>query len=239
MSIRDKIINWIGGEKQQSKTIVSKNELMDALFKWIGQNQSVSIDDKPEAYIKQGYDKNSWLGSVIDRIATTAADIPLNLMELDLSTNELVEVEKNEFIDIKKPSSNLTWNQLIELQVKFDLITGNTFTYAIFNESGLNVGKIPVNDKNEGNIFVAPPQDIDIIAGDMFEPVKGYKIQGTDTILSPERTLHTKRANTDFKNGQFLWGASPLKSQRLTIATSNNANEAQNSSFANGGIKAH
>jgi HK97 family phage portal protein len=239
MSKLDNLRNSIGSFfLKQNKSVVSKNELMEALFKFIGMGQTVMIDDKPKAYIEQGYNRNSWLGSVIDRIANTGSNIPRVLMELDLNTGELKEVDKNDFLNIKKPNENLSWDELINLQMKFDLITGNDFTYAIKNESGLLKGRVPVDEDGNGNIFAAPPQDIDIIAGNMFEPVKGYKMQGSEIILSPERVLHIKRANTDFQNGQFLWGASPLKSQRETIATSNNANQAQNASFSNGGIRA-
>jgi len=212
------------------------NILQRALFELIRPGQIIIMKDHPERYISEAYDKNANLATVVDLIASNASSIEIGLFEI--RGDEDVRLEQHEILDVlDSPNEFQTGREMIELQVKFDLLTGNAYFYSPRPGEGNNKGRMVKNDDGNYQLHTLPPQITEIVSGGPLMPIKDYKVQGNYKMrLSKFDVLHIKRANTDAGDGSWLYGGSPAKPIRSTLAISNMANSAQWASFKNGGI---
>ena len=219
-------------KRKAEKIKITTNDLYKALYNLFNHNLPI-INDNLTDYVDKAYGVNAWAGAVIDMIAVEAASVNIGLFKYD-SKGEKEQVLKHELLDLKNyPNAQITWSEFIELAVKFDLITGNNFFYAVRVENGTNKGRIVKDSEGSFNLYIMPPHQVNIVAGDVINPVKGYVLKRKQ--FDPFDVLHIKRANTDFGDGKELYGESPMKSLRSTISTSNSAQTAQHKSFQNGG----
>lgn len=221
--------NFFRRKAEQIK--VTTNDFFQALYQFFNHNLPI-INDKLTDYVEGAYNRNAWVGAVIDMVAVEAASINIGLFKHKGGEKE--RVMEHELLDlIGRPNPQHTWKTFIELAVKFDLITGNNFLYSPRVEKGANRGKIAKDMDGDFNLWIMPPHKVEIIQGNVFEPIKGYILSRKE--FNPFDVLHIKRANTTFGDGQELYGESPMKSLRETISTSNSAQTAQHRSFKNGG----
>ena len=220
-------------KRKAEKIRVTTNDLYQALYKLFNHNLPI-INDTLTDYIEKAYGVNAWVGAVIDMISNEAASLKVGLFKYD-SKGEKEQVLKHELLDLlNKPNQRFTWEEFIELAVKYDLITGNNFFYSPRVENGANKGRIVKDSDGNYNLFIMPPHQVKIIAGDVVTPVKGYVLNRKPFDVFD--VLHIRRANTIFGDGQELYGESPMKSLRSTISTSNSAQTAQHKSFQNAGM---
>lgn len=220
-------------KRKAERIKITTNDLYQALYKLFSYNLPV-INDKLTDYVEKAYNVNAWVGAIIDMIAVEAASVNVGLFKYD-SKGEKERVLKHDLLNLKdNPNSQFTWNEFIELAVKFDLITGNNFFYAPRVEEGNNRGRIAKDGDGNYNLNIMPAHQIKIISGDVINPIKAYELNRKS--FDPFDVLHIRRANTGFGDGKELYGESPMKSLRTTISTSNSAQTAQHKSFQNGGM---
>lgn len=217
---------------------LSENKILQSLYA-LYPGQIAVMPDDPNTYITEAYGKNAWLAAIVDYISVEGANCPVNLYEY-APNGDKVQVLEHELLDIvRQPNRLMAKNEYFELQIKFDLLTGNQYHYSPRPDTGNNLGRIPKDEEGYYQLYLIPPHLVNIISGGPMDPIRSYQLLGTFLIDVPEwDVLHIRRGNTNWGAGSELYGESPVKHLRTTIATSNAANTAQWASFKNGGVNA-
>ena len=232
--------------------LASQVAIQNGIVTWQGQNA--------QAYVKDGYQSNDIVYSIIKLITDKAKLAPFHVYKVVDETaakrykslmkqpdkienwNEVKQLHKKAFELyngdqrlnelLKYPNGEDTWADLIEQWCGFKLITGNSFIYAKMIEGGLNEGK-------PFEIYALPAQYMAIVANiDVFPPVRvGYQLYyGKMWTFDTKEILHDKYFNPYWTvTGNELYGQSPLMAAARTLTRSNEAKTASVSSFQNGG----
>jgi HK97 family phage portal protein len=218
---------------------LSINQITQALYGLMYPGSIAVMPDNPQVYIDEAYGKNAWLSAVIDYISVEGANCPINLYEY-APNGDKVQVLEHELLEIiKQPNRLMNKNEYFELQIKFDCLTGNQYHYSPRPDTGNNKGRIPLDEEGYYQLYLIPPHLVNIVSGGPLDPIDSYQLLGTFLIKVPEwDVLHIRRGNTNWGAGAELYGESPIKHLRTTIATSNAAQTAQWASFKNGGVNA-
>ena len=216
-----------------------------------GFGQPIFNKTDTASLIKDGYQGNADVYSVINYISTIASNIEWTLSEIK-DEKALVSLKNSEEWDAKtmaleaKALEQITshpvldvWNNPNKLQTRsefiynwcgFKLITGNAFINGVAPAIGRNKGLFQ-------ELFIMPSQFVEIIPGDIREPIKKYIINaGIKTLkFDPEVVNHSKYFNPDFRDGQSLFGMSPLQAAFRTLQSSNDADTARVRAYQNQG----
>ena len=221
---------------KQFKVNLSENVLMRAIYQNLYPDKILMFEDNPQAYIRKVYHVNAIFASVIDLVASKAAEIDVELVR-ERPDGEVEVVTDHELCEIAhKPNWEMTFKELIELQIKFDMITGNDFYYSPRPDVGNNRGRIPQDEAGNYLLFSAPPQLVKIVSGGALNPVSGY-LFGNYYVNKAAAwdVLHVKTPTTDVTENVRLFGESPAKSLRSELSISNQANISRYGSFKNNG----
>ena len=215
---------------------IGGNSLMTTLYHLFRPGEIIEMNDNPGAYIKHGYYKNPNLATVVDLIAVNAASIDIDLFEIDSEGDE-IQITNHEILDVlAQPNEFISQKGFIEVLVKFDRLTGNSYIYSPRPESGNNKGRIPQDENGNFQLHYIPSPLVEIISGGPLDPVHGYTLSGRWGMkLDKFDILHLKVPSVSSDPRDQLYGESPVKTIRGTIAISNSANTAQFASFKNGG----
>ncbi len=218
----------------------------------------VWYDANQQTFIDQGYKGNALVYSIIRKIAEKGKQCPtyvyketeaskryrgakyttkeLNrLQSIAMRKKELEDVNYSDPVSqlIKNPNPMQTWAEFLDNMLTWYNTSGEIFVYGFQPTEGLNKGKIQ-------EMYVMPSNCVEIVAGNLFEPVRGYKlIIGDQNIEIPaDQVLHLKTTNLTWDlNGAQLRGMPPLLAGIKTLQANNEATEAKQKTFQNGGAK--
>jgi HK97 family phage portal protein len=218
----------------------------------------VWYDANQQTFIDKGYKGNALVYSIIRKIAEKGKQCPTYVYKETeaskrfrsgkYSTKELNRVQsiamrKKELVDvvytdpvnqlIKNPNPMQTWAEFLDNMLTWYNTSGEIFVYGFQPTEGINKGKIQ-------EMYVMPSNYVEIVAGNLFEPVRGYKlIIGDQNIEIPaDQVLHIKTTNLTWDlNGAQLRGMPPLLAGLTTLQANNEATEAKQKTFQNGGAK--
>jgi len=218
----------------------------------------VWYDSNQQTFIDQGYKGNAYVYSIIRKIAEKGKQCPVNVYRetgvakryrtAKYSTKDLNRANSNVFkkkelnevgasdpvqMLVKKPNPYQTWSELLDNIFTWYNTSGEAFIYGFMPENGLNKGKIQ-------EMYVLPSNYVELVAGNLFQPVKGYKlIIGDQNIEIPaNQVLHLKNTNLTWDlNGAQLRGMPPLLAGLKTLQANNESVEAKQKTFQNGGAK--
>ena len=211
--------------------------IQQGIVTWQGQNA--------QAYVKDGYQSNDIVYSIVKLITDKAKLAPFHVYKIIDQTaakrykslmkqpdkienwNEVTQLHKKAFelYDgdarlnqlLKYPNEEDTWADLVEQWCGFKLLTGNTFIYAKMIEGGANDGK-------PFELFALPAQFMAIIADiEVFPPTRvGYQLYyGKLWSFSTKEILHDKYFNPYWTvTGNELYGQSPLMAAARTLTRS-------------------
>jgi len=228
-------------------------------WQFIG-NMWVQMTDDGRNYITKAYDANSYLRAIVEDIAGKASTAPVGLYKIKngakakkyqnavkasfssqsfiksmvLKAQAFDEVEQHPFLDLinTKPNTFQTGNQLRKELHGYKLVTGNSYMYASVKGEKYSQGLEPQR------LWCIPSPTVNIVAGDLVNPVKGYQVNYfSENIIDPRQVAHFKEMNlvADVTGNQWLYGRSKLSSARDTIGGFKQANVAQNTLFQNMG----
>jgi HK97 family phage portal protein len=94
----------------------------------------------------------------------------------------------------------------------------------------VNAGKVK-------ELWVEPSQIIEILAGDKYEPIKGYAYKpDKKVVLPPEEVIHLKYWTPDYLSGSNLYGMSPIRAGRKVVSKSDASYDAATSAMQNSGM---
>lgn len=199
-----------------------ENQLVQAVYKYLGASSPQWLDDNFEEYIRKGYAYHIDLYSIINRISTRAAfEFFAGLEMYELNGNEWEQIEGHRALKtLYKPSPSMTGTEYVEQEIGYYLITGNTYTYGIGPENGPNKGEFL-------ELFVMPAQYVEIeYSGNPLDPVKGYQIEwDQSTLINPENVMHRKTFNPNYSynTGASFYGMSPLRAASRLLTKSNDS----------------
>lgn len=185
------------------------------------------LADTPENYIKQGYESNADLFSVINLLASNAANVKIILYRV--SGDKMDQVFTHPLLDLlRQPMPGMTYRKWITQVTGYYWLTGNAFIYAPWLESGANRGKTV-------KLPFLPSQYVQISLTDNGE--KQYRI-GVEKqkVYSVDEVLHLSTAQYDYGAGRELYGMSPIKAALYNLSASNDGTKSQAARFQNGGL---
>lgn len=224
-----------------SGTNESYNKL---IYTWLGTN-IIMNEDNDSTYIRDGYQRNATIYSIINLIVKAATTIPVTVYRVTnegtakqykAMTSGVMDgpaiykaniLRKRAFEEIKdsdleallmRPNPAQSFSAWLGEIVAFGKLTGNRYIYGIGPDSGPNQGKFT-------ELYNLPSQLVEIVSGGVMQPVAGYKIQYNSMIeVSPEMVCHIKDFNPDYdSSGSNLYGQSPLRAGLRVLSANNEA----------------
>lgn len=139
-------------------------------------------------------------------------------------------IPEHPFYDVlNAPNDYQTWADFLALELSFYLVTGNSYTYKVIPNAGVNAGKVI-------QLHVLPSQLINIVRSEnMFQPIKHYEINMTGGLkIETKEVIHRRTVQMDYKSE---YGMSPLEPARRVITTSNDVKEAAMRLLQNSGMQ--
>jgi HK97 family phage portal protein len=110
-------------------------------------------------------------------------------------------------------------------------LTGNFYLYKLLRDDP---------GKTINSIHVAPSQEVEIIAGTWFDPIKGYRLKAylAHEEIDKDLIMHLKNWNPDFDyDGRQLYGVSPLQAGARILQLDNMGIDTSTSNFKNSGVR--
>ena len=205
---------------------VSIHNLYDSLMGFYRSGTPIRLADNLDSYIRDGYQTNSDLYSIITYILRNLSTVRIKAV-VTTPGGGIEDAEQSEaqgFID------QYYSNDTEELATGFLLLTGNSYLHTPTVDTGRDRGR-PMG------LEVLPSQIIEIVFGDYENPVRGYKMTQGRKVTSefgPEAVTHIKFANFS-GDESILYGMAPLQAARNLVNQSNSSFIAQDTSFRNMG----
>lgn len=213
-----------------STGISQQNELYRALYEMLSTGMPLTSDSSVKDYVNEGYEGNPDLFSIVMKLGSMFASVPLRLKEIKGDKEEDAE---NPDITRLMTTTNYyqTWHEFKITWAVFSYITGNSIVYAPKFEGGINQGKID----NDGLLMV-PAQNITIISGGWRKPIDKYVLDIDQTYgLAAENIWHERFAPTlKYEGGANFMGAAPLKVAKNIINSQNKGYEVTAKMYAYG-----
>ena len=209
------------------------NKLYQAFFGAYNLNGTVTwLDNNAQTFIDEGYKGNAAIYSVVNKIMMKDSEptlqafketskgkkkfdrsvkykgTPLSIAEARLYLKkELTLIEGTDLTALlDKPNKSQTQYSFLQDISMYWRLTGEFFIYGVKIGIGRDANKF-------SEIFVLPSHLVEIVQGDMFQPVKGYKFKIGDQMveLMPDEVLHVKTPNANWNlQGSQLRGQSAL-----------------------------
>jgi HK97 family phage portal protein len=232
-NLKQGIIKALGGTDPQYNKL---------LYQWLGT--SIIMQDEDDlTYIREGYQRNATVYSIINLITKAATTIPFQVYEVNNETsakqyksitsgimdaNAIYKanvLRKRAFTEVKdtplenllkRPNPEQSFSAFLQELIAFGKLTGNRYIYGVKPETGPNSGKF-------GQLYVLPSQLVEIVSDGLLDPIAGYRIIYNSTVeVAPEDICHIKDFNPDYNMaGSNLYGQSPLRAG-LRVLTANN-----------------
>jgi HK97 family phage portal protein len=184
----------------------------------------IQLQQSDQTYIKQGYESNADLFSVVNYLTGNAAQVKPILY--DLSGKEKKEVINHAILELlKQPMPGMTYRRWIGQAVGYYALTGNLFVWMPLLDAGVNVGKTT-------QLIILPSQFVTV---KRTNGILTYKMSaGTwQQTFSQDEILHVRTPQFSYGNGEEEKGMSPLKAALYNISSSNDGIKSQAARFQN------
>jgi len=211
-------------------TISQNNELYRALYEMLSSGMPLDVDSHVKEYVKEGYEGNPDLFSIVIKLGGMFASVPLRLKMI---VGDQEEDAENAEIEKLMSQTNYyqTWNEFKVTWAVFNYITGNSIVYAPKLEAGMNAGKM-----NTDGLLMVPAQNVNIISGGWRKPIDKYVLDIDQSYhLKVEDIWHERFAPTlKYEGGANFMGTSPIKVARNIINSQNKGYEVTAKMYAYG-----
>jgi len=228
-----------------AKFLLQNNPAFNKVFyQWLG-NAIVWNTQNNQTFIKEGYQGNATVYSIINRITAAASTVPYIIYQVkdansakrykslmsgtfDESVKHKAEfIKKQAFEEVyvpeleqllQNPNNSQGYASFITNLIAFGKLTGNRYIWGISPISGPNTGK-------PQELHILPSQETEIISGGMLRPVAGYKVSwNPDQEIPASDVCHIKDFNPDYNSaGTQLYGQSPLQAGFKVLTQNNEA----------------
>lgn len=197
-----------------------------------------------DTYIKEGYQKNATVYSIINLIAKKATVVPFQVYRIkkeselkryksltsgDMNIASMVkaQVAKNESLELindsplqdllNRPNPSQSFASFLTEYIGFSCLTGNGYIMGVNALSG---------NKELKEMYILPSHNMEILGGTVTQPIRGYKtiFYNNNNIIEPENICHIKDFNPNYDgNGSHLYGQSPLMAGLRAMTANNEA----------------
>lgn len=251
-----KIIDNLFGLKQKNPDEV--NKLFQSFFGAYNLNGTVTwLDNKSQTFIDDGYRGNGAIYAIVNKIMMKDCEptlqafkesgrkrfdksvkfkgTELSIAETRLHLRKDLQLVENGMLAklLSKPNKTQSQYSFFQDASMYWRLTGEFFIYGVKIGSGRDSEKFT-------ELFVLPSHLVEIVQGDMFEPIKGYKFKmGDQTVkLMPDEVLHVRTANPNWNlQGSQLRGQSALLAGLKYLQKNNEAITSLYRAVANEGAK--
>ena len=178
--------------------------------------------------VDDGYINNTYVYSIINRIAETGTHLPIKVMRQKGDVIE--ELEDGEFYDfVHKPNENETWRDWFYKSLVYQLAAGNNIQY----------GVKPIFGGVFKERYILAPQYVEIkhkntITGPVATKYI-YNYSGKEHEFEVDEILHVKKIQPDPGSPTPIMGLSPLQAAWRTLQASNETITADASLIKNRG----
>lgn len=230
---------------------IESNRLNQILYKPSGSGMPFVFKDDKEQYIKNGYEANPAVYSIVNIISRSASVVPWCVYEVvdDEGMKKYNRVKANNIFKkqilkvkaleektdsdlarvLERPNPEQGQSEFIENMLGFLLVTGDTYVHGVEADGVFQ------------ELYVMPSHITEIISsGGIESPVSGYKIKSYqyDIPLPYETVMHMKYWNPDYSSvGSHLYGMSPLRAGRSVVQQSNDSFTANQRALQNMGAE--
>ena len=233
----------IFNKKKQKSTDPRYNEL---IFGRYGVSPFIKQEPNKETFIKEGFQKNATVYSIVDLISKSASNIKMcvyekvdetyakeyqTLIKGAMNDNAIFKAEQAKkrayksadnsdlakFLENPNPKQGQA--EFITDLIAFESLTGDGFIWGLSPESGRQQGRIK-------EMHVLPSQLVEIVGGDILEPIKGYTLNwlSYNKSIPSDQVAHIKNFNPDYSRvGTHLYGQSPLQAAYRNLEMNNDA----------------
>jgi HK97 family phage portal protein len=232
---------------------------------FFGGKFTTNDDADSEKYVKEAYNINTDVFSIVNQISRKLIAIPYTIKKVDnvktykelktlrkatrnnpsnIQRMKAMYLESKSFfqedfnLPFERPNVSQSWDEFFMLSEDFLNLTGNVFWYKLMPEDGMNAGK-PIQ------VYVLPSHYMQIVLkenADMLSvesPVDYYIMkQHNDYIkFKQESVVHISVNNPNFGlNGEHLYGQSYLRAAWKNIVASNKGLDLNINTLKNGGV---
>ena len=232
---------------------------------FFGGKFTTNDDADLEKYVKDAYNINSDVFSIVNQISRKLISIPYTIKKIDSKESrkqlkQLKRSTKNNPSNVQKlkalllesksffkedyempferPNALQSWDEFFQLSEDFLKLTGNIYWYKLMPQEGMNAGQ-PIQ------VYVLPSHLMQIVLkenADMLSiesPVDYYIMkQFNDYVkFKNEQIVHVSINNPNFGlNGEHLYGQSPLRAAWKNIVASNKGLDLNINTLKNGGV---
>jgi len=251
---------WV--QKQLMKVVAAdQNELFRQMFQFVNNDIGITLRDTKD-FIDKGYLYNDLIYSIISTKQEIGKSInwlaykvvddkafrgmhyhmkayakginpAMNLKNaLNFRKKALEEVENTEANRlVKSPNGYQTLPEIISEYFGWIDLTGNFYLYKLTRDDA---------QRTVSSVHVAPSQEVEIVAGDWFDPIKGYRLKSylAYNEIPKELIMHLKTWNPDFDyDGRQLYGVSPLQAGARILNLDNKGIDTSTANFNNSGVR--
>jgi len=165
--------------------------------------------------VNEGFLENNHVFSIINRIASSAADIPV-LIENTLSDGTIEVITEGDFYNfVHNPNSENNYKSFTYASLVYQLATGNEIQYAV-----KGIGSSHFSERwNLAPQFITPKVQ-NLITGPKAISYR-YNYAGKDYPLDIEEVMHLRKFNPDPSSNDSVMGLSPLSAAYRTLSASN------------------
>jgi len=223
MSIKERLINF--GLKALGNNTFSSGSYG---YKWY----NYLLGDKSlKNVMEQGFESNTYVFSIINRIAQTAAGLPIIIYTINAKGEKEVITEGDFYNFIHNPNEENNYKTFTYESLVYQLSSGNEIIYGEPLAGISYVKKI----YNKAPQYITPQWQVDKVRG--ITPTKyRYNISGQEYTYKPEEIMHLRKFNPDPNSRNPVMGLSPLQAAFATLSASNDIIKADASIIKNRGM---
>jgi len=198
------------------KALTGKSHNVNGEKSFIKLLSNIGLGEKSiEKYLEEGYLSNNHVYSIINRIASSGADIPVIIKNVLRDGEEEIVREGDFYNFVHNPNNENTYKSFTYQSLVYQLATGNEIQYGV-----KGVGSQHFSERwNLAPQYIIP-KVTNLITGPQATSYK-YNYSGTDYNLDIEEVMHLKKFNPDPGAENAVMGMSPLSAAYRTLVASN------------------
>jgi HK97 family phage portal protein len=198
------------------KALTGKSHNVNGEKSFIKLLSNIGLGEKSiEKYLEEGYLNNNHVYSIINRIASSGADIPVIIKNVLRDGEEEIVREGDFYNFVHNPNNENTYKSFTYQSLVYQLATGNEIQYGV-----KAVGFQHFSERwNLAPQYIIP-KVTNLITGPQATSYK-YNYSGTDYNLDIEEVMHLKKFNPDPGAENAVMGMSPLSAAYRTLVASN------------------
>lgn len=251
--------DWLrGGGRRKAASVSGSSRPKEMVLYWMGPGQVMWYEADSDNFLKQGYLGNHVVFSVVDWVGSKLAVAPPILYEvkdekqlrryksllkdptpdsvmraLDIRGKAMEEVDKAPMLDLfTRPNPIMSWTEFVYGYYVYKSICGSAYVGGVRDGQDGTMGKIR-------EMWLFPSHLTEIVAGDVYNPIKGYKLRSApDKMIDAENVMQLRNFSPRYDTPtQWLYGLSKLHALRSIVQEYNEGTEVKVDAYQSRGAR--